>query len=108
MTLKGFKFEPVRWAMRALALVTALIAANELVHDITGDDIVPAGATPYLLFAEVLLALLLGVAVRNRVTPTARPRDDAGTSLVPKGFVSPPATPRRTLAHWDDDARRSG
>lgn len=89
---KSFRFEPVRWAAGALALVTALIAMNELVHDTTNTDIIPAGATPYLLGAEVLLTLLLGHAVRNRVTPLARPQDDAGTPLVPKSMAGRPAS----------------
>ncbi len=63
--------------------MTALIGANELVHDLTGTDIVPAGATPYLLGVEALLTLLLGGAVRARVTALAAPRDDAGVTLVP-------------------------
>jgi hypothetical protein len=81
--MRSFRFEPVRWAAATLAIVTALIGANELVHDLTGTDIVPAGLTPYLLGAEALLALLLGGAVRARVTPSAAPRDDAGVPLVP-------------------------
>lgn len=86
--MKSFKFEPVRWAASILAVVTALIAANELVHDTTGTDIVPAGLTPYLLGAEALLTLLLGGAVRARVTALAAPRDDAGVRLVraPEGI----------------------
>lgn len=90
---KSFRFEPVRWAAGTLAIVTALIGANELVHDITGTDIVPAGLTPYLLGAEALLALLLGGAVRSRVTALAAPKDSAGVPLVP--LVSrTPAPPR--------------
>jgi hypothetical protein len=87
MGLKGFKFQPVRWMTVALALVTALIGANELVHDLTGTDIVPAGLTPYLLGIEALLALLLGAKVRGMVTPLARPRLDEDTPLVPKPFA---------------------
>lgn len=75
--MKSWKFEPVRWATGTLALVTALIAVNERVK------VIPEAATPYLLGAEVLLALLLGKVVRDRVTPTAAPRDDAGVPLVP-------------------------
>jgi hypothetical protein len=75
--MKSFRFEPVRWATGALALLTALIAVNEVTH------VVPEAATPYLLAAETLLALLLGKAVRDRVTPTSAPRDDAGVRLVP-------------------------
>jgi hypothetical protein len=106
MTIKGFRFEPVRWATGALALVTALIGANELVHDLTDTDIVPAGLTPYLLGAEALLALLLGKAVRDRVTALARPRLDEDTPLVPKGMAGPASSPpggpvgRGGMAGW--------
>lgn len=87
MTVKGLKIEPVRWMTWLLALVTALIGANELVHDLTGNDMVPAGLTPYLLGAEALLALLLGAKVRSLVTPMARPRVDEDTPLLPKAMV---------------------
>jgi hypothetical protein len=74
--MKSFRFEPVRWATGTLTVVTALITANELVH------VIPDAATPYLLGAEIVLAVLLGKVVRDRVTPTAAPRDDAGNPLV--------------------------
>jgi hypothetical protein len=85
--MRSFKFEPVRYATGALAIIGALIGANELVHDTTGVDIIPAGATPYLIFASVVLTLILGGAVRNRVTPLAAPKDDAGVPLVPKSMA---------------------
>ncbi|MET0426701.1 MAG: hypothetical protein ABW046_22735 [Actinoplanes sp.] len=86
--MKSFKFEPVRWATGALALIGTLIGANELVHDTTGTDVIPAGATPYLIFASVVLTLILGGAVRARVTPLAAPKDAADTPLVPKSFTT--------------------
>lgn len=76
--MRSFKLEPVRYATGALALLTALIAVNEVAH------VIPAAATPYLLAAEALLALLLGKAVRDRVTPLARPMDNGERPLVPK------------------------
>ena len=76
--MKSFRFEPVRYATGALALLTALIAVNETVH------VIPGAATPYLLAAEAVLALLLGKAVRDRVTPLAHPQDNGERPLVPK------------------------
>lgn len=83
MNLKGFRFEPVRYATGALALITALIAVNEIAH------VIPEAATPYLLGAETLLAILLGKVVRDRVTPLAAPRDAGERALVPVAWPSP-------------------
>jgi hypothetical protein len=87
--LNGFKFEPVRWAAAVLAVVTALIGANELVHEVTGAALVPVAWTPYLLGLESVLALLLGGAVRARTTALAAPRDAAGNALVPASMRRP-------------------
>lgn len=104
MTMKGFRFEPVRWMTIALAALTALIGANELVHDLTGNDIVPAGLTPYLLGAEALLALLLGKAVRDRVTPLAAPNGgDAIGPLVPKSMAGPAGGSERRTGREHDE-----
>lgn len=73
---KSFKFEPVRW----MSYVLAVLIAVETVNESTG--LLPATWTPYLLGAIALLTLLLGGVVRNRVTPTAAPKDDAGVRLV--------------------------
>lgn len=74
--MSGFKFEPVRWASWLLAALIAVETVNE------SADLLPGSWTPYLLGAIALLTLLLGGAVRNRVTPTAAPKDDAGVRLV--------------------------
>jgi hypothetical protein len=76
--MRSFKFEPVRWATVTLAVLAALIGANDQF------DILPVGVTPYLNYAAAVLSLLLGVAVRNRTTALAAPKDDAGVPLVPK------------------------
>ena len=74
--LKSFKFEPVRWMSYVLAVLIAVETVNE------SAGLLPAAWTPYLLGAIALLTLLLGGAVRNRVTPTAAPKDDAGVRLI--------------------------
>ena len=74
---RGFRFAPVACASTALALLNALLGVNEIFH------VIPDAAMPYVLFADALLAAILGRAVYNRVTPTAAPHDDAGNALVP-------------------------
>lgn len=74
--MKSFKLEPVRWATVTLAVLAAIIGANDQF------DVLPVGVTPYLNYAAAVLALLLGSAARDRTTPTAAPKDDAGVRLV--------------------------
>lgn len=90
--MKSFKFEPVRWATTALAILGALIGANDQF------DVLPVGVTPYLNYAAAVLAILLGVAVRNRTTALAAPRDDAGVPLVPKTMAGPASGGSRGMA----------
>jgi hypothetical protein len=72
-----FKLEPVRYATALLTLLIAVETVNE------GAHLLPGSWTPYLLAAIGLLTLLLGGAVRARVTPTAAPKLDEDTPLVP-------------------------
>lgn len=81
--MKSFKFEPVRYASWLLTLLIAVETVNEAAH------LLPASWSPYLLGAIGLLTLLLGGAVRNRVTALAAPRDDAGVPLVPVSMAPP-------------------
>jgi hypothetical protein len=93
--MRGFRFEPVRWASWLLAVLAALIGANDQF------DVLPVGITPYLNYAAAVLVLLLGVSVRARTTALAAPRDAAGTALVPL-TMSTPATPSRPpVRGWD-------
>lgn len=87
--MKGFKYEPVRWATWALAVLSALLGANESFH------VLPAAVTPYLQYAAALLALLLGAAARAASTPLAAPTDAAGVPLAPVG--QPAAAPTETI-----------
>lgn len=75
--MKSFRFEPVRWATGLLALLLAVEAVNE------AAGILPDPATPYLVSAIAVLSLLLGKAVRDRVTALAAPRDALDRPLVP-------------------------
>jgi hypothetical protein len=80
--MKGFKFKPVAWMTTILAVLTALEALNETTH------VVPEKYNAWILSAIGLLTVALGVLAHNRVTPTAAPKDDAGTPLVPKTLQS--------------------
>lgn len=94
--MKSFRFEPVRWASWLLTLLIAVETVNE------AADLLPASWTPYLLGAIAVLTLLLGGAVRNRVTALAAPRDSAGVPLVPKPMAGPPSSGRsgQGMAGW--------
>lgn len=94
--MKGFRFEPVRWAAWVLALLAALIGANDQF------DVLPVGVTPYLNYAAAVLAVLLGSAARARTTALAAPRDASGAALVPLTMTTP-ATPTQPIRPrgWD-------
>jgi len=92
MTLfKKIKFRPVAWMTWVLGVLVTVEAVNE------GAHLLPAGWTPYLLGAIAVLTAVLGKLAHGAVTPLARPRDDAGTPLVPKWAAqdgqTPPSTP---------------
>lgn len=91
MTFRGIKIQPVAWMTTILGVLVAVEAANEAIH------FLPAAWSPYLLGAIAILTAVLGKLVHGVVTPLARPRDDAGTPLVPKwaagGGVSAKAPP---------------
>jgi hypothetical protein len=81
--MKSFKFEPVRWMTVVLAILSALIASNEVIHLLPDEWVAVMGYT------AMVLTLLLGGAVRARVTALAAPRDDAGVPLVPVSMAPP-------------------
>lgn len=90
MMLKSIKFKPVAWLTGLVSVLTALEAVDAKVH------VLPAAWTPYLVGAIAVLTVVLGALVHGVVTPLARPRDDAGTPLVPKWAVQEGATPPST------------
>jgi len=79
--VKGFKFKPVAWMTTILAVLTALEAFNQSAH------IVPDKYDAWIVSAIGLITVVLGVLAHNRVTPTAAPKDDAGTPLVPNTLL---------------------
>lgn len=81
--LAALRREPVRAYLYGLAAPgEALAVSYGLVNDSTG--------ALWLALAAALL-LVPGVeAARQRVTPTAAPRDDAGRDLVPAAEPPPP------------------
>jgi hypothetical protein len=93
--MKGFRFEPVRWAAWLLAVLVAVIGANDQF------DVLPVGVTPYLNYAAAVLALLLGSAVRARTTALAAPVDAAGVALVPLPMAAAPAPRPARPRGWD-------
>lgn len=80
--MKGFKFQPVAWMTAVLAVLTALMTLDETI------DVLPEAVSPFVIGAIAVLTVVLGVIVKGKVTPTAAPKDDAGTPLVPKAMVS--------------------
>lgn len=75
--MKGFKFQPVAWMTTILGVLVAVEAADTAVH------ILPAAWHPFILGAIAVLTAILGKVVHGVVTPTAAPKDSAGTPLVP-------------------------
>lgn len=92
MSIKGFKFEPVKWMTWLLGALVALEAVNE------AANVLPAAWSPYLLGAIAVLTAILGKLARARTTALAAPQDDAGNPLVPKWAAgdtpAPPSTGR--------------
>lgn len=89
--MKGFRFEPIRWAGWLLALLLAVSGAAAQVPGVLPDEWLPY--VNYL--TAVVLALGVVPVVRSMVTPVAAPRDDMGARLVPAGSPGGPAPRQR-------------
>src|SRR5688572_26443423 len=90
--MKNFRFQPVAWMTSILAVLDAVIAANELY------PVVPESWTPMLLFISAALTAVLGRMVWSRVTPLADPHAANGRELVPTPPARiPPGTPETSL-----------
>lgn len=80
--MRSWKLQPVAYMTTILTILTAVETVNE-----TSAHFIPDRYNVYVLGAIGVLTVVLGVLTRNRVTPTAAPKDDAGTPLVPQTFV---------------------
>lgn len=87
MTFRGIKLHPVAWMSGLLTVLIAVEAVDRAAH------LLPAAVAPYLLGAIAVLTAVLGKLAHGVVTPLARPRDDAGTPLVPKWAAQDIETP---------------
>lgn len=88
--MKGFKFEPVRWMTWVVVVLAAVLGANETAQ------LLPDRWVAVVAFVLAVLLAILGTAVRSRTTALARPRDAAGTALVPLGMTTR-ATPTQAI-----------
>lgn len=75
--MRSWKFEPIRWMTTILVILMALEGVQEFV------DLLPEQANAWILFAIAILTAILGVNVRNKVTPLADPKTNEGHPLVP-------------------------
>jgi hypothetical protein len=85
--IKRFKEAPVAYL---ISIMTVLLAV--LVY-LQGTGLVHGQAATWLTTAVGILQVILGFAVRSKVTPVANPKDDLGRELVPASIV-PPSDPR--------------
>jgi hypothetical protein len=85
--VKGFKFEPVRWATAILTLLVALESVQQFV------ELIPEKTNGYVLIAIAILTAILGERARSLVTALAAPRDNKGRPLIP---VTPPVRADKT------------
>lgn len=79
--IKKFKEAPVAYL---ISIMTVLLAV--LVY-LQGSGTVHGQAATWLTTAVGILQLILGFAVRAKVTPVAAPKDDLGRALVPAQLV---------------------
>lgn len=90
-TMKGFKFEPVKWMTIILGVLVALSSVPLFM------DWLPDRVQAVILIAIAVLTAILGKTVHDRVTPLAAPKDDAGTPLVPANVTIKPRGPMRPM-----------
>lgn len=75
--MNSIKFKPVAWLTAFNATLIAIIGAAQLY------PIIPANVLTVLTFVTAVLSAILGGVTFTKVTPLARPRDNAGEPLVP-------------------------
>jgi len=81
--IKKFKEAPVAYL---ISIMTVLLAV--LVY-LQGSGTVHGQAATWLTTAVGILQLILGFAVRAKVTPVAAPKDNLGRALVPAKLIPP-------------------
>jgi hypothetical protein len=86
--IKRFREAPVAYL---ISIMTVLLAV--LVY-LQGSGLVTGQAATWLTTAVGILQVILGFAVRAKVTPVVNPKDDLGRELVPAEIL-PPGDPRR-------------
>lgn len=79
--IKRFKEAPVAYL---ISIMTVLLAV--LVY-LQGTGLVTGTAATWLTTGVGLLQVILGFAVRAKVTPVAKPKDNLGRDLVPAHLV---------------------
>lgn len=85
--IKAFKEAPVAYL---ISIMTVLLAV--LVY-VQGTGLVVGQGAVWLTTVVGLLQVLLGLAVRAKVTPVVNPKDNLGRELVPASLI-PPSDPR--------------
>lgn len=88
--IKRFKQAPVAYL---ISIMTVLLAV--LVY-LQGSGLVTGTAATWLTTAVGILQVILGFAVRSKVTPVANPKDNLGRALVPAALVP------RARVDWKD------
>lgn len=74
--MSGFRFEPIKWMTVILGVLVALEGVQEFA------DLLPEKVNGFILLAIAILTGVLGKLARDKVTPLARPRDEAGRPLI--------------------------
>lgn len=74
--MSGFKFEPVKWMTVTVGVLVGLEGVQEFV------DLLPETVNGYIMIAIAIGTAVLGKLAHDKVTPLARPRDEAGRPLI--------------------------
>lgn len=79
--IKKFKEAPVAYLVSTMTVLLAVLVYLQSTGLVTGT------AATWLTTAVGLLQVVLGFAVRAKVTPVANPKDNLGRKLVPAHLV---------------------
>lgn len=82
--MSTFRLRPVAWLTTAAVVVGAVLEADQQYH------VLPTSWGHWVAYAALALGLIVaGIKTHGAVTPTAAPKDNAGTPLVPVTMASP-------------------